>query len=407
MTAAMRQSLRNTVDNLISNGLSGSLQVPLWLTSLVNRTRATTLGLATYNLYESTKSIGVSSDNLIAIHNAFSNSYGLDIGRIVTTAWDSINNRILNGSAMASLSFAKGISQQASNLNHLDYTFDKFYGVWAGTFITELTQVVRIIELSPDEDFIPIIGYIDDLTTSCNGDWSGLGYSDLDEAVATLVPLISDEVTILISDTNPIILDPDISATTVGEALALSNTISSTLLTQYVTESLNVLNLSVIGQAMTNTQIIQNLGNNPRDPLFLLIRNSIKDDALTLFLQAPNLALSNSIMAPRPGETQADTFERVKKVAQLPTPTYSTLDILYKASAYDNSITDKYLKGDFDPRDKNKIINVFDRVAQDFNIDPCGGDRQLRQDLLKKHLDDLELELLKNRINDVVNMLTD
>lgn len=407
MTAAMRQSLRNTVDNIISNGLSGSLQVPVWLTSLVTRTRATTLGLSTYNLYESTKSVGVSPANLTEIHNIFSNSYGLDVGRVVTTAWDNINKRILNGSAMSSLSFAKGISQQASNLNHLDYTFDKFYGVWAGEFIDELTQVVRIIELSPAEDFIPIIGYIDDLTTSCNGDWSGLGYSSLDDAISTLGPLISDEIDILISDTNPITLDPSILATTVSGALALSNVTSSTLLTQYVTESLNVLNLSVIGQAMTNTQIIQNLGNNPRDPLFLLIRNSIKDDALTLFLQAPNLALSNSIMAPRPGETQSDTFERVKKVAQLPTPTYSTLDILYKAAAYDTSITDKYLKGDFDPRDKNKIINVFDRVSQDFNIDPCGGDRQLRQDLLKKHLDNLELGLLKNRINDVVNMLTD
>jgi hypothetical protein len=406
MVYAMRNSLRNAVNSLIGSGLSGSLQVPSWLTTLVTRLQDVDIGVSTYALYQAVKTL-TDQTNIDDIHNAFANAYGVDIGRVITTGWDSINDKIVDGTALRTLNFAKGVGNQATALNHSDYTFTKFFGVWSGDFQTELTNLVIAIELYPAGTFTTLIGYIDDLTTSCLGGWGGLGYSDLNDAIATLGSQISSELTTLSSDTTPITLSTEIEATTVAELISVTNTVALTVLTQYTTESMNIVNIGEISSAMSDAATIQNLGNSPRDPLFLLLRGSLTNDAQTLFLQAPNLALTNSILAPRPNETASDTYERVKKAAQLPTPTYSTLDILYKAAAYDSTIPEKYLRNDFDPRDSDQVLRAFDSIASDFSIDPCGGDRALRQKYLKDHLDSLELGLLMDRVNDVRTMLTD
>ena len=172
-------------------------------------------------------------------------------------------------------------------------------------------------------------------------------------------------------------------------------------------EEASMANKEVISEAMATAISIQTVGVSPKDPLFNIFNESLYNEAKTVYDYAPNLIHTNSIMAPKPYETEDDTFFRVKKIAEFPTPSYNTADVLYKAAAFDPSIKTKYLQQNFDPRSRDDLIRVFDAVAKDFAINPCGGDRSLRLTLLRDHLDTLELNLLRDRIKDVRNMLTD
>jgi hypothetical protein len=403
----MRSKLRSTIDDILTNGISNSFKVPDVIENFKTRTLNTTIGSATYSLHQAKKSVGVSPANITSINSAFDNSRGVDIGRVIGSAWDSINDKISSNEAYFQLNTTKGISQMAVNLEYSDFKFDEFFGIWNGKFNDKMETVVASIEVCPASIFTTAIGHINDLTTSCNGDWAGLGYISLDDAVSILVPLLQAEVNSIASNTTSVNGNPSTTGTTVNNVLLGSVVASVAMLTQISLEASNIVNLESIASAMAAAVSIQAVGNNPKDPLFNIYNNSLDNDAKVLYNYAPNLIHTNSIMAPRPYETEADTFFRVKQESELPTPSYNTADVLYKAAAFDPSIKTKYLNQSFDPRSAEDILRVFDAIAKDFAINPCGGDRTMRLKLLREHLDTLELNLLRDRIRDVRQMLND
>lgn len=403
----MRSKLRSTIDDILTNGISNSFKVPDIIENFKTRTLNTTIGFATYSLHVAKKSVGVSPANITSINSAFDNSRGVDIGRVVGSVWDSINDKIANNEAYFHLNTAKGISQMAVNLEYSNFKFDEFFGIWNGKFNDKIETVVASIEVCPASIFTTAIGHINDLTTSCNGGWAGLGYISLDDAISILVPLLQAEANSIASNTTSVSGNPATTGTTVNTVLLGSAAAAEAILTQISLESSNIVNLEPIASAMAAAVSIQAIGNNPKDPLFDIYNNSLDNDAKVLYNYAPNLIHTNSILAPRPYETEDDTFFRVKKESELPTPSYNTANVLYKAAAFDPSIKTKYLNQSFDPRSPDDLIRVFDAVAKDFNINPCGGDRSMRLKLLREHLDNMELGMLRDRIKDVRNMLED
>lgn len=407
MVYAMRSKLRSAVDDIINNGVANSFKIPNKIENYKSRTLATAIGTATYALHDAKKTTGVSPANITSINSAFDTARNVDIGRIIGSVWDSINDRITNGTVLSDLNFAKGIGQMANNLGHSDYKFDNFVGIWNGKYHKQLEAVVATIEACPSSIFTTAIGFIDDLTTSCQGGWAGLGYVSLDDAVATLVPLLSAEILIIAEDITSVQGNENITGTRVNDVLLGGSAAAEIILAQLGVEEASAANKEVISEAMATAISIQSVGANPRDPLFNIFNESLDNEAKTVYDYAPNLIHTNSIMAPRPYETEDDTFFRVKQAAELPTPSYNTADVLYKAAAFDPSIKDKYLRQNFDPRSSDDLIRVFDNVAKDFAINPCGGNRDLRLKLLRDHLDTMELNLLRDRIRDVRQMLND
>ena len=407
MVYFMRSKLRATIDDILTNGISNSFKVPDIIESFKTRSLNTTIGTATYALHQAKKSVGVSPANITSINSAFDNSRGVDIGRVVGSAWDIINDEITGNEAYFHLNTAKGISQMAVNLEYTDFNFDEFFGIWNGKFNDQLETVVASIEVCPASIFTGAIAHIDDLTTSCLGNWAILGYASLNDAVATLVPLLQAEVDSIAANTTSVTGNPATTGTTVDTVLVGSDVASELILAQVALEIGNVASLESIAGAMAAAVSIQSIGNEPKDPLFNIYNSSLDNDAKVLYDYAPNLIHANSILAPRPYETEADTFFRVKKESELPTPSYNTTDVIYKAAAFDPSIKTKYLNQNFDPRSAEDILRVFDQVAKDFAINPCGGDRSMQLKMLREHLDTMELDMLKDRIKDVRDMLED
>lgn len=407
MVYAMRSKLRAVVDDIITNGISNSLKVPDLIESYKTRMLATTIGTATYALHNAKKSVGVSPTNISDINAAFDNSRNVDIGRVIGSVWDSINDKIVADTAILQLDQASSTSQMATNLGHDSYTFDKFFGIWNGNFNTELESVVATIEACPSGIFTTAITYINDLTTSCNGGWAGLGYVSLNDAVTTLTPLLTTEIATIAANTTSVTGNEYITGTRVKDILIGGSAKAEILLTQIALEAANISNVASIAEAMAAAISFQSTGANPKDPLFNIYNTSLDNDAKTLYDYAPNLIHTNSILAPRPYETEDDTFFRVKRDSELPTPAFNTTDVIYKAAAFDPSIKTKYLNQNFDPRNSDDILRVFDQVAHDFAINPCGGDRNMRLKLLRDHLDNMELDMLRDRIRDVREMLTD
>ena len=403
----MRSKLRGAVDDMVTNGLTNSIKVPNKIENFKTRTLATTIGTATYSLHDAKKTVGVSTANIASINSAFDTSRNVDIGRVIGSVWDSINDKASSNDVFITLNFAKGISQMAQNLGHDDYKFDNFLGIWNGKYHEQIETVIATIEACPASLFSIAIGYINDLSTSCLGNWAGLGYISLDDAVNTLTPLLAAEIAIIAADTSSVVGNPNITGTTVKDILLGGSSAAEIILAQLGVEEASMANKEVISEAMATAISIQTVGVSPKDPLFNIFNESLYNEAKTVYDYAPNLIHTNSIMAPKPYETEDDTFFRVKKIAEFPTPSYNTADVLYKAAAFDPSIKTKYLQQNFDPRSRDDLIRVFDAVAKDFAINPCGGDRSLRLTLLRDHLDTLELNLLRDRIKDVRNMLTD
>jgi hypothetical protein len=302
----------------------------------------------------------------------------------------------------------KSVSAQASNLGYTQYDLNNYYGILNGKLDAKFETCVRTIELCPAAAFATAIGYINDLTTSCNGGWGGLGYISLNDAVTTLTGLLAPEIVNIAALTTSIVGDSSVTGTTVKTALVGSHTAAGEIYAQLSLESTNKTNLADTSLAFSSALSIQSIGADGEDPLFNILLHTTQGPARDLFLTAPSILLANSSLAPLPNESETDTFYRVCSELTIPSPAYNPTDVIYKAAAYDNTIYDKYLNpAEFDPENREHIIKVLDQIASDFSIDPCGGNRQLRLKYLRDYLDNLELNLLKERITEVRNMLTD
>ena len=408
MVYAMRSNLRNTIDDILSSGLANSFQIPDTITDWKTRTQANAFGNSTWLLYQSTKTAGVSAGNITSINNSFSSSNGLYLGRIIGTLDDDVTNEISGGKLLFNLQTASSVSNQANLLGYTTYPFTSFYGTLNGDFDSTLENCVKTIEVCPDNIFTTAIGYINDLTTSCLGGWAGLGYASLNNAVAVLTGLLAPEVTNIAALTTNIVGDENVTGTTIKDALEGSNTSALALFAQYVIESTNKANMLNLSQAFSIATSIQNIGSDGNNPTFKILATSLSGPAKSLFYTAPNIHLANSTLAPQANESLDDTFYRVSNELTIPTPSYNPIDVIMKAAAVDNAIYSKYLNpSEFDPNNSDHLVNVLDNISHDMGIDPCGGNRQLRLKYLRDHLDNTEIGLLKDRIKDVRDMLTD